>query len=86
MSSCEKCWHDSRWAARFFDGIGPDPYQKLLHERVGEDECTPGEQAGPDAAECPECKRKTLHQHTGECMNPACKDAEAATQAAPGTG
>lgn len=33
--------------------------------------CTPEEQAGPDAIICGECKRMTIHQHTGECM--ACK-------------
>jgi hypothetical protein len=72
MSSCEKCWRDSRWAARFFDGTGPDPYRKLVSERVGEDACTPEEQAGPDATECPACQRKTVHQHTHLCQTPGC--------------
>lgn len=30
--------------------------------------CTPEEQAGPDATQCPTCHRLTLHQHTGEPM------------------
>jgi hypothetical protein len=31
------------------------------------------EQAGPDATECPACKRKTVHQHTHLCQTPGCK-------------
>jgi hypothetical protein len=30
--------------------------------------CTPEQQAGPDAAECPHCRRPTLHQYTKEPM------------------
>lgn len=58
MSSCEKCWRDSR---------GADNYSELLKSRRG-DPCTPEEQAGPDASECSLCKRMVIHQHTGECM------------------
>ena len=75
MSSCEKCWRDSRWSDRFWDGKEPSPYRKLLAERVGEDACTPEEQAGPDAGVCPKCKRQCLHQITGECMNRECFNA-----------
>ena len=57
MASCEKCWRDARG--------NPDRYAELVMQR----ECTPEEQAGPDAERCPVCKRMTLHQHTGECMN-----------------
>jgi len=67
MSSCEKCWADSGGGAE---------YSALLKEREAAGlYCTPEEQAGPDAGECPACKRKTLHQHTGEpmcgCAKPA---------------
>lgn len=58
MSTCEKCWADSQF--------GGD-YTKLLEERK-DHPCTPEEQAGPDATECPECHHLTLHQHTGEPM------------------
>ncbi len=59
MSSCEKCWQESRFV---------DSYHELLESRK-DSPCTPEEQAGPNASECPKCKRMTLHQHTRECMN-----------------
>lgn len=59
MSSCEKCWQESRFA---------DNYHELLNFRK-DSPCTPEEQAGPDAFECSKCKRMTLHQYTRECMN-----------------
>lgn len=59
MSSCEKCYMDSLVYGR--------PYMELLESRKA-NPCTPEEQAGPDARECPKCKRKTLHQYTGEPM------------------
>lgn len=59
MSSCEKCWRDA--------GGDPHRYADLLARRA-EEPCTPEEQAGPDATECPSCKRRVLHQYTGECM------------------
>lgn len=58
MSSCEKCWADSTSAAH---------YHSLLKEREP-NPCTPEEQAGPDAGECPACKRRTLHQYTAHPM------------------
>lgn len=58
MSVCEKCWRDSRWY---------DNYRQLLEERK-DTPCTPEQQAGPDAEQCPACKRMTLHQITGEPM------------------
>jgi hypothetical protein len=61
MSSCEKCWADA--------GGDADRYAALIKERHP---CTPQEQAGPDAKWCPDCGEMTLHQHTGECMNPQC--------------
>jgi hypothetical protein len=61
MSACEKCWADSR---------SSNDYHRLVMRRNGVDEpsCTPEQQAGPGAAQCPVCKRMTLHQHTGEPM------------------
>lgn len=56
MSSCEKCWSDA--------GGDGDRYRNLL---LGAS-CTPEQQAGPYARECPWCSRMTLHQHTGEPM------------------
>lgn len=58
MSACEKCWADS--------SNGAD-YTRLLNERK-DHPCTPEEQAGPAAAQCPTCKRMTLHQHTSQPM------------------
>ena len=55
MSSCEKCWSQSRMY---------DNYSEL----VKSSNCTPEEQAGPGASLCPKCQRKTIHQYTGECM------------------
>ncbi len=59
MSSCEKCWHDA--------GGNADLYSRLVESRR-ENPCTPEQQAGDDAGYCPKCSRKTIHQHTGECM------------------
>lgn len=56
MSACEHCWAEA--------GGDVDRYGELLKVR----ECTPEEQAGPDAKACPNCGRMTLHQFTGECM------------------
>lgn len=62
MSACEKCWAD----ARAMMARGED-YAALLQARQATP-CTPEEQAGPDAKECPRCHRMTLHQYTGEPM------------------
>ena len=56
MASCEKCWNDSKGEL--------ERYSQLIMLRV----CSPEEQAGPEAGICPSCKRKTLHQHTNDCM------------------
>jgi len=66
VSSCEKCWSDA--------GGDATRYIALIRERFPR-QCTPEEQAGPDAAQCPHCKRMTLHQHTGE---PMCRCPESA--------
>ena len=68
MSSCEKCWSD---ALDSEDACQPDRYRELIELRKG-NPCTPEEQAGPDATECPECKRMSQHQITGQCMTPTC--------------
>ncbi len=65
MSSCEKCWRDAHHEP---GDCVPDAYARLMLERKS-NPCTPEEQAGTDASRCPKCKRMTLHQHTGECMN-----------------
>ena len=68
MSSCEKCWAD---ASRDPYNDVPRAYARLIEKRRDRP-CTPEEQAGPDAGVCPWCHRRTLHQHTGECMTGAC--------------
>jgi hypothetical protein len=60
MSACEKCWRDSQGYLV--------PYSQLLKERAGDHACTPEQQAGESATQCPSCKRMTLHQYTGEPM------------------
>lgn len=64
MSACEKCWRDAHRGEQFSVA---DEYHRLMKERH-DDPCTPEEQAGPDARECPSCLRMTLHQITGEPM------------------
>lgn len=67
MSACEKCWRDSRVN---------DDYAKLLNKREAAGlVCTPEEQAGPAAKQCPVCKRMTLHQHSREPVCGCPKDA-----------
>lgn len=63
MSACEKCWNDSR-SMEAPDGLA---YARLLFERSVAP-CTPEDQAGPGAGQCPICQRMTLHQWTGEAM------------------
>lgn len=60
MSSCEKCWVDA--------GGDVGLYQELVERRGRFALCTPEDQAGPGAEDCPKCGRRTLHQITGECM------------------
>jgi hypothetical protein len=66
MASCEKCWEEA--------GGDPDYYHHLL--RVNN--CTPEEQAGEGADECPRCHRRTIHCLTLECVNPQCSGAKEA--------
>lgn len=58
MSSCERCWVDSRGDY--------DLYVEMIKSR----DCTPEQQAGEDAGFCDVCERKTIHQHTHKCVNP----------------
>lgn len=64
MSTCEKCWSDAGFIATSANRCKSEVYAEILAER----ECTPEEQAGPQAKECPGCHRVVLHQYTGECM------------------
>jgi len=57
MATCERCWSLSLGSS--------ERYARLLKE----EDCTPEQQAGPDAKTCPECGRCTLHQHVGCCMS-----------------
>ena len=62
MSSCEKCWRDAS-----SDDDKAARYAELIEARK-DNPCTPEDQAGPDAKECPSCRRMTLHQITGQAM------------------
>ena len=65
MPACEKCWGDA-----YGFGDQAEKYRELLKQRAAEGRvCTPEQQAGPDATDCPKCKRRTLHQHCRICMN-----------------
>lgn len=65
MTSCEKCWIDAHGDA--------DEYTELVRERnESGNECTPEEQAGPDAGWCPICNRRTVHQVVERCMVKGC--------------
>lgn len=55
MVSCEKCWAQS---------FSVEDYYELIKMS----NCTPEEQAGPDATVCGDCGRKTVHQHAHVCM------------------
>ena len=65
MASCEKCWRDA--------GGDPREYAVLveMRNRTGF-ECTPEEQAGCDAYECPACHRNTMHMICRVCMSSSC--------------
>ena len=67
MSACEKCWRDAH-RGPYCDVA--EEYRKLRIARTGDKECSPEEQAGPDGKFCERCGLYSLHQVTGECMNP----------------
>lgn len=60
MSACEKCWRDAHYPGADV----AEAYGRLVESR----NCSPEEQAGPEAKTCPSCSRRALHQWTGECM------------------
>ena len=64
---CEKCWSDAGGMA--------ERYSNLVSQRnASGPHCTPEQQAGPEAGECPACKRRTMNQHvTDHCMVPFCQ-------------
>ena len=60
MSACEKCWTDA--------GGDAGKYASLLAEREAAGTvCSPEQQAGRDATDCPGCGRRAIHRYTGEC-------------------
>jgi len=61
MPSCERCWSRALGDAR--------RYMRIIQERDAAGlTCTPEEQAGPDATECPRCHRMAAHQLCRVCM------------------
>lgn len=66
MSACEKCWKDAHRGLHAGRSV-PDEYQRLINERK-DNPCTPEEQAGDSAKQCPGCGRMTIHQYTDEPM------------------
>lgn len=74
MSACEKCWSDAHTS----DDVAAR-YNELIEERKA-NPCTPEQQAGPHAAPCPICGRRTLHQYTNEPMC-GCRASEGKTDA-----
>ncbi len=69
MATCEKCWDDAYMRTHSEPMICQvDHYYNLLKERK-ENPCTPEEQAGAGATECPKCKRITVHVYAKVCTN-----------------
>ena len=69
MASCEKCWEDAcmlEYSERRKSRA--EYYHDLIAERK-DNPCTPEQQAGMDAKECPKCGRMTIHQYAHVCMN-----------------
>ena len=65
MPSCEKCWAE---ALRISYGTSED--QSEVYQRLNKAaNCTPEQQAGPDAEVCPKCDRKAIHQIVKCCMS-----------------
>ncbi len=61
MSSCEKCWRDSRGDT--------EEYSRLIKIN----NCTPEEQAGGKyAGTCKKCGNKTVHMYTKRCVSQEC--------------
>jgi hypothetical protein len=64
MSGCERCWRDAQAIALMRGADQQALYRELLASRS----CTPEQQAGLAATQCPRCKRMTMHQYSGVCM------------------
>ena len=67
MPACERCWAESRRP------FATETYEEL----VKINNCTPEQQAGPDAGICSTCGRKTIHQYARDwCMACDCQREE----------
>jgi hypothetical protein len=76
MPSCEKCWSDSACSSQYNDHASE--YRKLMDRRDREGrQCTPEQQAGPEATACPKCGRVACHQWCHICMACGYKPGEA---------
>jgi len=64
MVSCERCWERSHIIAREMGEEQTEAYRRLVRTK----DCTPEQQAGPEAGECGKCKTHTVHQHTRQCI------------------
>ncbi len=64
MASCERCWEMSRIVARETGEEQAEAYRRLVRTS----DCTPEQQAGREAKECPRCEARTVHQHVNECI------------------
>lgn len=64
---CEKCWSDAYLNTLGTTKTQAERYGELMDERK-DNPCTPEQQAGEDAKECPKCKRRTVHQIVGDCI------------------
>ena len=69
MSSCEKCWANATRRSLYAEESASEIYRELIS---GKEMCSAEEMAGLHATVCPDCDRRTLHQHTDECMNKSC--------------
>ena len=67
MASCEKCWRDAYNKHWLNPEKGQVEYYHELLEKRKDNPCTPEQQAGEDADNCPKCGRKTLHQIIRHC-------------------
>jgi len=67
MASCEKCWRDAGIRAASKQTSKADEYSRLIDEWKN-NQCTPEEQAGPDATRCKYCDRVAVHQWAKICV------------------
>jgi len=68
FGACMKCWKEC--------GQDQDKYDKMMAAKRTQGPvafCTPEEQAGPEAGQCPWCGHQTIHEKCGVCMNPDCR-------------